>query len=826
MDFTIEEIARIIKSKSSPLNTCYISVLLTDSRSLTFPDRTLFFALVTKRNDGHNYITELYDKGVRNFVVSNLPSELMERCSEANWLLVTDTLRALQLLATAKRKQFDIPVIAISGSNGKTTVKEWLYQLLQNEYATVRSPRSYNSQIGVPLSVWQLSPETELGIFEAGISEVNEMHLLEAIIKPTIGILTNVGMAHQEGFNSLQQKCLEKLALYTSTDVIIYDGDNPLIAHCVDMMGMSTREIAWSRTNRERPLYISKVEKHEKSTTIHYSYLRYNKHITIPFISDASIENAIHCLAVLLYLGKMDSGVVEQMQQLKPVAMRMEVKAGRGGCTVIDDTYNSDINSLSIALDFQSRRAGTSGVKRTLILSDIHGSGVKDHLLYKQVAQLLTQIGIDRLVAIGGKLESYKANFDALPEKEFYSNTKRFLDTNDGSSFNNELILIKGAREFGFEYISDMLELKQHETVLEVNLDAVKHNYNYYKSLLNPATLVVCMVKAFGYGAGSYELAKTLQECGCKYIAVAVADEGVELRKAGITMPIMVMNPEATSFCTLFKYNLEPEIYSLRLLQGFINEAEKLGITDYPIHIKIDSGMHRLGFTYSEAEELVKVLKVQPAVSIRSLFSHLAGSDSEALDSFTHQQYELFMRTADLIQTTCTHQLLRHILNTAGISRFPQYQQDMVRLGIGLYGVDSTGVDNKELCNVTTLTTQILQIKELEATDTVGYGRKGMLQRPSRIAAIPIGYADGLDRRLGNGMGCVVVNGVRVPIVGNVCMDVCMIDVTDVPCSVGDRVEVFGTQITVDEIAQKLGTIPYEILTSISDRVKRVYYRE
>lgn len=825
MDYSIDYIARLIKSKHSVLASVTVSVLLTDSRSLTFPDRTLFFALVTERNDGHNYIEELYMKGVRNFVVSNLSSELSSRCIGANWLVVDNTLKALQQLAVAHRKQFDVPIVGISGSNGKTTIKEWLYQLLQSQYAIVRSPRSYNSQIGVPLSVWQLSPEVELAIFEAGISMPNEMNALEPIIKPSIGVLTNVGMAHQEGFVSLQQKCMEKLALFASSDVIIYDGDNPLISHCVDSMGMSTREIAWSRTNRESPLFISKVIKNDRSTTIHYAYLRYENSITIPFISDGSIENAIHCLAVLHYLGKMNSGVKEQMLQLKPIAMRMEVKEGRGGATVIDDTYNSDINSLNIALDFQTRRAGLSGVKKSLILSDIQGSGVKDVVLYKQVAQLLLQVGIDRLVAIGERLEVHQSYFDKLPQKEFYRTTQLFLEENDGNGFDNELVLIKGAREFGFERISDLLELKQHETILEVNLDAVAHNYHYYKSLLSSTTQVICMVKAFGYGAGSYELAKTLHECGCKYIAVAVADEGVELRKAGITMPIMVMNPEVNSFRTLFKYSLEPEIYSLKLLNEFIREAEKQGITDYPIHIKIDSGMHRLGFTYADAEQLEQLLTLQPAVSIRTLFSHLVGSDSADLDSYTHEQYTEFMRAADLIQQFTSHHIQRHILNTAGIVRFPQYQLDMVRLGIGLYGVNTTP-NSASLCNVTTLTTQILQIKELAASETVGYGRKGMLQRPSRIATLPIGYADGLNRRLGNGVGEVVINGVRVPIVGNICMDICMVDVTDVPCNEGDSVEVFGTQISVEEIAERLGTIPYEVLTSISSRVKRVYYRE
>ena len=822
MNYTTTQIATIVKAQKREYQDHIITALLTDSRSLTFPEETLFFALVTERNDGHRYIKELYRKGVRDFVVEHpIPGE--EEMEGANFIVVKDTLAALQQLATAHRRRFNIPVIGVTGSNGKTTVKEWLYQLLQPDYNTVRSPRSYNSQIGVPLSVWQIGPKTEMAIFEAGISQPDEMVHLEEIIKPTLGLITNIGEAHQEGFQTIQQKCLEKLILLKACDCIIYDGDNSLICECVEKLCFGCREIAWSRKDRDKPLYISKITKGNDSTKIDYTYLQYHSSFTIPFVEDASIENAIHCLAVMLYYNRPPEVIAERMARLTPVAMRMEVKEGINNCLIINDSYNSDINSLTIALDFQNRRAAAKGMRRTLILSDIYQTGLPPASLYRKVADIILHKGIERLIGIGPVISDNAYLFNL--EKEFYPSTESFLSQFDPADFHNELILIKGAREFHFELISETLELKQHETILEVNLDAIVHNYNLFKSKLHPQTKIICMVKAFGYGAGSYELAKTLQDRGADFLAVAVADEGAELRKAGITMPILVMNPEMSSFRTLFSYYLEPEIYSFELLKAIIAEGEKLGLAGYPVHIKIDSGMHRLGFEEKDMPQVVDILNDQTVVLARSVFSHFAGSDEPRFDEFSHQQIDTFTRCADYLQQHSKHKILRHILNTAGILRFPEYQMDMVRLGIGLYGVspidDPCGIET-----VSTLKTTILQIKSLPAGETVGYGRKGVLTRDSRIAAIPIGYADGLDRHLSNGKGCVVVNGKRAPIVGNICMDVCMIDVTDIDCQPGDRVEIFGEQLPVTEIAETLGTIPYEILTSVSTRVKRIYYRE
>lgn len=821
MNYTISEIALIIKAEDYKFPEKEVSVILTDSRSLTFPEETLFFALVTERNNAHRYIYDLYRKGVRHFVISDDIAN-KDEMPDANFLKVSDTLVALQQLAAVHRKRFDIPVIGVTGSNGKTIVKEWLYQLLHEDYNMVRSPRSYNSQIGVPLSIWQMNESTELAVIEAGISRPGEMDKLEAIIKPTVGIITNIGGAHQEGFASMQEKSLEKLALFKDSDCIIYNGDSALISDTVEKMCLGTREIAWSYKDKNGPLYIIKVSKEEENTRIRYSYLQYEGEFVIPFVGDAAVENAIHCLAVMLYLGKGPNEITEKMAKLEPVAMRLEVKEGRNNCLVINDTYNSDINSLEIALDFQVRRA-TAGMRRTLILSDILQSGMLPATLYRKVSQILMHKGVDRLIGIGPEISACEKSFGM--DAEFYLTTDSFLNSGATERFNNELILIKGSRDFHFEQISEALELKQHETILEVNLDALIDNFNFYRQKLKPETKIICMVKAFGYGAGSYELAKSLQDRGCDYLAVAVADEGAELRKAGITMPIMVMNPEMNSFRTLFSYSLEPEIYSFKLLKAFSKEAEQLGIMHYPVHIKIDSGMHRLGFTFEDMPLLVNELSAMPSIRARSVFSHSAGSDEARFDDFSLRQIAIFKDCARIIQNVTPFPIMRHILNTAGISRFTDEQMEGVRLGLGLYGISPIG-NEPGLRNVSTLKTTILQIKELNADQTVGYSRRGVLSRKSRIAALPIGYADGVDRHLGNGKGYVIINGRQAPYVGNICMDVCMVDVTDIDCQEGDKVEIFGDQLSVCVLAKWLDTIPYEILTSVSSRVKRVYYRE
>ena len=822
MMYQIKEIAKVISARPAEWQDATVSLLLTDSRRLSIPEESLFFALKTKTNDGHRYIKDLYGLKVRNFVVSDILPEY-SAMPDANFLVVKDTLRALQRLVTYHRKRFNIPVIGITGSNGKTVVKEFLYQLLRSEFNIVRSPRSYNSQIGVPLSVWEMNERHTLGIFEAGISQPDEMEYLQPIISPTIGVITSIGEAHQENFISMGQKCREKLQLFVDSDAIIYNGDDTLIADSVEASCLSHKAIIWSRTDTEAPLYIESIEKQADKTIIRCTLLGFERTYTIPFTDDASIENVIQCIAIMLYLKPTSVNDVEKFSRLEPVAMRLEVIEGINDCLLINDTYNSDINSLDIALDFQQSRKVGREMKTTLILSDILQSGTLPKSLYRKVSDLVSHRKVDRLIGIGKDLKEYEAFFPTK-EKEFYTTTEEFLAQPLQQMFRNELILIKGSRRFHFERITERLVRKVHETTLEVNLDAIVHNFNFYRSRLNPETKMVCMVKASAYGAGSYELAKTLQEHRCDYLAVAVADEGEELRKAGITIPIMVMNPEFGSFNVLFENNLEPEVYSFRLLDAIIRETERRGITSYPIHIKVDTGMHRLGFQPGDMPAVCERLRQQSGVVARSVFSHLAGSDSSIFDDFTMEQIGKFQTAAKTLEEGLEYKVIKHILNTAGIERFPQYQMDMVRLGIGLYGVSASGL--RGLRNVSTLKTTILQIQNVPKGDSIGYGRRSYVDRDSRIAIIPIGYADGLDRHFSNREGIVLINGQRCPIIGNICMDACMVDVTDIEAHEGDTIVIFGEGLEVNELSDRLHTIPYEILTSVSPRVKRVYYRE
>lgn len=821
MPYTTQQIAGLMNAGLIGNGEQSINWILTDSRSLCFPEETLFFALKTGRGDGHRYIEELYARGVRSFVVEHLPDNAPQM-PDAGFILSANPLKALQRLAKEHRSKFNIPIIGVTGSNGKTIVKEWLYQLLADTKRITRSPRSYNSQIGVPLSAWLLNDRSELGIFEAGISETGEMQALQEIIHPTIGILTNIGGAHQENFYSLQEKCMEKLSLFKDCEVIIYNGDDELISECVAKSMLTAKEIAWSVEDDEKPLYIRSIRKNESETHIAYRYIGFNGEYCIPFIDDASIQNSLNCLAACLYLMMTPEQIASRMSHLEPVAMRLEVKEGRHGCTFINDSYNSDLASLDIALDFVARRPDRGGRKRTLILSDILQTGQTAKFLYRRVAQLATNRGIEKLIGVG---EEISASADFFPmEKYFFPSTESLLASGMLNALRNEVVLVKGARRFNFDSITELLEQKVHETILEIDLGALRANYNHYRGLLQPGTKMICMVKASAYGAGAYEIAKTLQDSKVDYLAVAVADEGVELRKAGISCPIIIMNPEQTAFKTMFDYRLEPEVYSFRLLAGMIKAAEKEGVTNYPIHIKVDTGMHRLGFAPEEMGTLINCLAGQSAVIPRSIFSHFVGSDNGVFDSFSQNQYTLFSQATEALQAAFPHKILRHICNSAGIERFPEYQLDMVRLGLGLYGINP--VDNSILDNVTTLRTTILQIHEVPANETVGYSRRGELVRPSRIAALPIGYADGLNRRLGNRKAYCLVNGQRAPYVGNICMDVCMIDVTDIDCKEGDSAIIFGSELPVTTLSDVLETIPYEVLTGVSNRVKRIYFQD
>lgn len=817
----LNKIAQVVGAKDKNIPTVEINWLLTDSRSLSFPSESVFFAIHTARNNGHNYVAELYQQNLRYFVVSEMRPEFAQM-NDAVFIQVPDSLKALQTLAKAHRAEFKIPVIGITGSNGKTVVKEWLYQLLHADYAITRSPRSYNSQIGVPLSVWAINENTKLGIFEAGISEMHEMEHLQPIIQPTIGIFTNLGDAHQENFVGIKQKCEEKLQLFTQSEVLIYCSDNKLVEISIAQSGFKGKLFSWGKSDKALVQTLN-IDKTSANTRVSLKYSGSEFSVTIPFTDDASIENALQCVAVMLHLGFSNKEIAKRILHLEAVAMRLEVKDGVRHCLIINDSYNSDLNSLAIALDFLNQQATAKNLSKTLILSDILQSGQSPAILYKTVAELLNNKNIQRIVGIGSELFKHADEFQSI-EKNFFPTTEDFLKSTLLRDLKNEVILLKGSRKYHFEDISEKLELIAHETTLEVNLNALVDNLNYFRGKLRPETKMMCMVKAFAYGSGAVEVARTLQHHRCDYLAVAVADEGAELRREGIRIPIVVMNPEKGSFGMIFDNKLEPEIYSFRLLDAFIASAEKLGLTDYPIHIKIDSGMHRLGFEPQDMEQLLARLKGQTQVKVRSVFSHLAGADEAKFDAFTKQQISVFTSCADQLSAAFSHHIIRHILNSAGIERFPEFQFDMVRLGIGHYGISSLPeVSLKQVCALKTI---ILQIKNVKAGETVGYSRKGIIDTDKRIAVIPIGYADGFDRKLGNGVGEVLINGHRAKVVGNICMDLCMIDVTGIPAKEGDQVEIFGDHLTISEVAGWLKTISYEVLTSVSRRVKRIYFQE
>ena len=846
MKYSIEKVTTLIGARRIGEADAQIGWLLTDSRSLCFPEETLFFALRSARNDGHRYIGDLYRRGVRNFVVESkglqeTQPQGLDGMADANFLVVPSPLAALQRLAERHRDEFDVPIVGITGSNGKTMVKEWLYQLLLPSQKIVRSPRSYNSQIGVPLSVWLLNEQTEVGIFEAGISQPGEMFALRDIIQPTIGVFTSLGAAHQENFRSMEEKCMEKLELMHDTQAMVYCSDNDTVSRCIRRMQYKGEKIAWSQCDEQAALFVKSANiSHSslltpystfhippstinlpQSTKITYIWQEEENCFEIPFIDEASVENAITCAAVALYMGLSPSQLAERMPRLEPVAMRLEVKEGQRGCLLINDSYNSDINSLDIALDFMNRR---EAAKKTLILSDIFQSGATPEALYTQVSELVVKRGIEKFIGIGPELSS-QADKIQVADKQFFMDVPHFLSSDAFSGLRNELILLKGARSFGFDQITEQLEQKVHETILEVNLNAVVDNLNYYRSFLKPETKMVCMIKADGYGAGAVEIAKTLQDQRVDYLAVAVADEGVTLRKAGITGNIMIMNPEMTAFKTMFDYDLEPEVYSFRLLDALVKAARKEGITGWPVHIKFDTGMHRLGFDpVDDIFKLIDRLKHQNAIIPRSVFSHFVGSDSDGFDEFSARQFALFEEGSQKLQSAFSHHILRHMDNSAGIEHFPERQMDMCRLGLGLYGVDPR--DNRILHTVSTLKTTILQLRHVPAGETVGYSRKGKIDRDSVIAAIPIGYADGLNRHLGNRHCYCLVNGQKAEYVGNICMDVAMIDVTDIPCMEGDQVEIFGEHLPVTVLSDALDTIPYEVFTGVSNRVKRVYFQD
>lgn len=824
MKYTVNDIAEIIAATKVGNASVVIGTLLIDSRKIVFPQHSLFFALPGPRRDGHSFIAEVYERGVRCFVVDDsFDSSVF---TDAVFLKVKDVLQSLQQLTGYHRKQFNIPVIGITGSNGKTIVKEWLYQLLSPEYNIVRSPRSYNSQVGVPLSVWQMNESNTLAIFEAGISVPSEMEKLAAIIQPTLGILTNIGEAHNEGFIDYSHKFSEKLKLFAGAEKVIARRKEIPVSKEILEEQLRTNFLTWGLSSGN-DFTINEIVKKEKETFIRISHKEKQTAFTVPFTDDASIENAITCCCTMMHLGYTPDVISERISKVHAVEMRLQQKRGSNNSFIINDSYSNDPYSLTIALDYLKQQAGNN--KTTVVLSDFLQSGSDKEKLYENVAVELQQRKISRLIGIGRDISASKKKIASVFRGKItcFQDANDFFDHATSHQFKDEHILLKGARMFEFEKISHWLEQKVHQTVLEVNLTALIHNLKVYQQLLKPSTKVMAMVKAFSYGSGTAEVARVLQFHKVDYLAVAYADEGVELRKAGISLPIMVMNPDELSFDAMVDYNLEPEIYGMHILQSFSSFLEAQGMQQFPVHIKVDTGMRRLGFEPAELAALCEQLKQHKTIAVKSVFSHLVASEAKEHDAFTKQQAVLFDKASEQIETALGYSFIKHVGNSSAINRHPELQYDMVRLGIGLYGVDSSAAIQDQLQTVATLRSTISQIRKVPAGETVGYSRKGIVQRDSLIATVRIGYADGLSRQLGNGKGYMQVNGKIAPVIGNVCMDMTMIDITGIAdVQTGDEVEVFGRSIPVQEVAEHMNTIAYEVLTSVSQRVKRVYVEE
>jgi alanine racemase len=817
ISYTLDKLCKATNGKmiGDPFSSfMHISV---DSRTLSSTEDTLFIALRGERNDGHRFIGELIQRGVENFMVEDLNTEY-QAVKDVNFVIVTDSLRALQDFVSFHRSQFNIPIIGITGSNGKTIVKEWLFQVLQGSRKIIRSPKSYNSQVGVPLSVWMLDGEYDLGIFEAGISKPGEMKFLQSVIRPDIGIITNIKEAHQEHFRNYEEKAREKIALFNECKTIIYCRDHEVIDQVIRELFKQEECFTWSST-KDADVIVKRIGQEEGSSSLEFSFHDKTWIFKVPFTDDASLENISHVVTCLLWL-EVDIKLIEEgLQTLTPVAMRLELMNGINQCTLINDSYNSDLASLAIALDFLNQQAQHPA--KTLILSDIFQSGRGETDLYREVSEIIKVKGINRFFGIGEALSRQKIQFQ---DGIFYMTTDDFLKELRKHSFENEAILIKGSRSFHFEDISLALRQKVHGTVMEINLSALIHNLNVFRSRLRTGTGIMVMVKAFSYGSGSWEIANVLQYQKVDYLGVAFADEGIILRKAGISLPILVMNPDITSFELMIDHNLEPEIYNFRSLEWFEKIVTKQNIIRYPIHIKLDTGMHRLGFNVNEIDSLTGFLRDHKDLEVKTVFSHFAAADEPEHDDFTRQQITLFDAVSDRLQNDLGYRIKKHILNSAGIERFPEAQYDMVRLGIGLYGISTLNQHN--LRNVSTLKSTISQIRNVLKGESVGYGRDDVAAHDRRIGVVPVGYADGINRRLGNGKGRFIVNNTQVPVTGNICMDMCFIDITSVDAEEGDEVIIFGEHMPVWKMSELLDTIPYEILTGISGRVQRIYYQE
>ncbi|WP_333660289.1 bifunctional UDP-N-acetylmuramoyl-tripeptide:D-alanyl-D-alanine ligase/alanine racemase [Chishuiella changwenlii] len=819
-NYKLNQISSIVNGTLFGDENVIINQIFFDSRMIVHPANGIFFALHGNQKDGHQYIEDAYQKGIRNFVVH----EKLEHFANANFILVNNPLQALQNWAKYHRKQFNLPVIGITGSNGKTIVKEWLNQLLWKNFSIARSPKSYNSQFGAALSILQITEKNNLGIFEAGISLPNEMEKLEEIIQPTIGVLTKIGEAHLENFENQDELIQEKLKLFTHVEKLVFNIENEKVYQAILENEHLSKIDKFSYGYSDfATLKIEHIESFLANTEISILHNQEKFTYSIPFTDDASIKNSLICLTTLIALNVDYKLIKEEFSLLLPIEMRLEIKEAINHSILINDTFNSDLNSLRIGLNVLNQQPKE---KKSLVLTDILQSNLSDKDLYQEAANLVNAYHFDEIVLIGEKITLFKNLFQSYVRS--YNSTEEFLEQFKHQNVDNEAILLKGARPFKLEKISSELETRSNDSVLEINLQNLVENINVYRSMLRPTTKLMCMVKANSYGTGSFEVAKTLQNNGVDFLGVAIADEGKELREAGITIPIIIMNPEQSSYSTVIDYQLEPEIYSLRVLKLFIQKLQEKQISSaYPIHLKLETGMNRLGFHEDDFDELIRILKNNSQVYVRSIFTHLATADMPEEKDYAKYQLNRFDKSYESITKALDITPIKHALNSPGIVAYKEHQYDMVRLGIGMYGYSEyTDFMEKYLKPVVRFKTVISQISELEAGETVSYGRRFTAERKTRIATLPVGYADGIRRSLGNGKASVGINGKLAKIVGSICMDMMMVDVTDINCKEGDEVTIFGNSPSIADVARWLETIPYEVLTSVSQRIKRVYYKE
>jgi len=822
VQYSLNKIAEIVVGQLTGKGNQVIEEALIDSRKKADPAGTLFCAIRGKQHNGHNYIQQLYNSGFCNFLVEYIPEITFSE--KVNFIVVPNVLDALQTWASFHRQKFNIPVVAITGSNGKTIVKEWCYQVLYKDLKVVRNPRSYNSQVGVPLSVLHIQPSHEIGLFEAGISEVGEMPKLENILQPNIGIFTNIGDAHSAGFGNETEKIHEKLKLFTGCQTLIYRREDNLLTDRIERFidEHKIRGYSWS-DNQKAYLNILSKQSVNGVCKISAECDGRQLHITLPFNDESSIENAMHAWLLSIVLKVDQSLVSKAMLGLHPIEMRLNQKAGKNNCSIISDYYNSDYKSIEIALDWADQRHAHK--KKTIILSDLEQSSLSDRDLYTNINGLLNTFKYQKLIGIGPRISEFSFLFGII-DQTFYSSTEAFIKSYDFNTFENEAIILKGARSFAFEHIEKLLQQKVHNTVLEVNLNALQNNLNHYKSLIAPTTKIMVMVKAFSYGSGGDEIAHFLQFNKIDYLGVAYADEGVALRNKGIHLPIMVMNSDEDSYDVMLEYNLEPELYNFRSLQLFSQSVKRKAMGTAKAHLEINTGMNRLGFEPNELDQITTFLTDAPDIEIQSIFSHFASAEDKDQDKMSTQQIQRLNTFYDGFVEEMNYAPLKHIANSAGVVRFPQAHFDMIRLGISLYGFQPVEGEQNSIESASTLKSFISQIRIVEAHTGVGYGSLDQSDHKRKIAIIAIGYADGLDRQLSSGVGYFMIDEQEAPIVGNVCMDMTMCDVTDIDCSEGDEVIVFGQKPSIAEIAKKTGTIPYEVLTSVSERVKRVYSEE